>query len=220
MGINDFIQSSADLVPSIKLLLLLTFLMFLPAVIFMMTSFVRIIITFSFVKSALGITQNIPNQILIGLAIFMTMFIMSPVTKEINTTAIQPYLEQKIDTEQALELAQKPIRAFLLNQTLEKDLELFVNSSGLDMSEVTKENVPLSVLVPAFAISELKTGFQIGFVIYLPFIVIDLFISSCLTAMGMFMLPPAMIATPIKLLLFILTDGWHLLSQSLITSFR
>lgn len=220
MGINDFIQSSADLVPSIKLLLILTFLMFLPAVIFMMTSFVRIIITFSFVKSALGITQNIPNQILIGLAIFMTMFIMSPVTKEINTTAIQPYLEQKIDTEQALELAQKPIRAFLLNQTLEKDLELFVNSSGLDMTDITKENVPLHVLVPAFAISELKTGFQIGFIIYLPFVVIDLFISSCLTAMGMFMLPPAMIATPIKLLLFILTDGWHLLSHSLITSFR
>lgn len=220
MGINDFIQSSSDLVPSIKLFLLLTFFMFLPAVIFMMTSFVRIIITFSFTKSALGITQNIPNQLLIGLAIFMTIFIMSPVTKEIHEIALKPYLEQQIDTEQALELAQKPIRKFLLSQTLEKDLKLFVDSSGLDKSEVTKENIPLSVLVPAFAISELKTGFQIGFIIYLPFVVIDLFISSCLTAMGMFMLPPTMIAIPIKLLLFILADGWHLLSHSLIASFR
>lgn len=220
MEINDFIKSSADLVPSIKLLLILTFLMFLPAVVFMMTSFVRIIITFSFAKSAIGVTQNIPNQILIGLAIFMTIFIMSPVAKEINETALKPYMEQTIDTEQALELAQKPIRKFLLSQTLEKDLELFVNSSGLDKEEVTKENIPLSVLVPAFAISELKTGFQIGFIIYLPFIVIDLFISSCLTAMGMFMLPPAMISTPLKLLLFILIDGWNLLSQSLIASFN
>ena len=220
MEINDFIKSSADLVPTIKLLLVLTFLMFLPAVVFMMTSFVRIIIAFSFTKSAIGVTQNIPNQILIGLAIFMTIFIMSPVAKEINETALKPYMEQQIDTETALELAQKPIRKFLLNQTLEKDLELFVNTSGLDKNEVTKENVPLSVLVPAFAISELKTGFQIGFIIYLPFIVIDLFISSCLTAMGMFMLPPAMIATPLKLLLFILIDGWNLLSQALITSFN
>lgn len=219
MEINDFIKSSADLVPSIKLLLILTFLMFLPAVVFMMTSFIRIVIAFSFTKSAVGVTQNIPNQILIGLAIFMTIFIMSPVTKEINETALKPYLEQTIDTETALELAQKPIREFLLSQTLEKDLELFVNTSGLDKEEITKENVPLSVLVPAFAISELKTGFQIGFIIYLPFVVIDLFISSCLTAMGMFMLPPTMISTPLKLLLFILIDGWNLLSQSLIMSF-
>ena len=220
MEINDFIKSSADLVPTIKLLLILTFLMFLPAVVFMMTSFVRIIIAFSFTKSAIGVTQNIPNQILIGLAIFMTIFIMSPVAKEINETALKPYMEQTIDTETALEAAQKPIRKFLLSQTLEKDLQLFVNTSGLDKEEVTKDNIPLSVLIPAFAISELKTGFQIGFIIYLPFIVIDLFISSCLTAMGMFMLPPAMIATPLKLLLFILIDGWNLLSQALIVSFN
>lgn len=220
MEINDFIKSSADLVPTMKLLLTLTFLMFLPAVVFMMTSFVRIIITFSFTKSAIGVSQNVPNQILIGLAIFMTIFIMMPVTKEINETALKPYMEQKIDTETALELAQKPIRKFLLNQTLEKDLELFVKNSNLKPEELTKENIPLSVLVPAFAISELKTGFQIGFIIYLPFVIIDLFISSCLTAMGMFMLPPAMISTPLKLLLFILIDGWNLLSHSLILSFR
>jgi flagellar biosynthetic protein FliP len=203
-----------------KLLASLTFLMFLPAVVFMMTSFVRIVITFSFVKSAIGVAQNIPNQILIGLAIFMTIFIMSPVTQEINEQALKPYLAEEITTDEALELAQKPIREFLLNQTLEKDLELFVSTSNLDTEDLTKENIPLSVLVPAFAISELKTGFQIGFIIYLPFVVIDLFIASCLTAMGMFMLPPAMIATPIKLLLFILIDGWNLLSQSLIMSFR
>lgn len=220
MEINDIIKSSADLVPTMKLLITLTFLMFLPAIVFMMTSFIRIIITFSFTKSAIGVTQNIPSQILTGLAIFMTIFIMSPVTKEINEVALKPYMEQKIDTNTALELAQKPIREFLLNQTLEKDLQLFVNNSGLETEELTKDNIPLSVLVPAFAISELKTGFQIGFIIYLPFVIIDLFISSCLTAMGMFMLPPAMIATPLKLLLFILIDGWNLLSHSLILSFR
>lgn len=220
MEINDIIKSSADLVPTMKLLITLTFLMFLPAIVFMMTSFIRIIITFSFTKSAIGVTQNIPSQILTGLAIFMTIFIMSPVTKEINEVALKPYMEQKIDTNTALELAQKPIREFLLNQTLEKDLQLFVNNSGLEAEELTKDNIPLSVLVPAFAISELKTGFQIGFIIYLPFVIIDLFISSCLTAMGMFMLPPAMIATPLKLLLFILIDGWNLLSHSLILSFR
>lgn len=219
MEINDIIKSSADLVPTMKLLLTLTFLMFLPAIVFMMTSFVRIIITFSFTKSAIGVSQNIPSQILTGLAIFMTIFVMSPVTKEINEVALKPYMEQKIDTNTALELAQKPIREFLLNQTLEKDLQLFVNNSDLEAEELTKDNIPLSVLVPAFAISELKTGFQIGFIIYLPFVIIDLFISSCLTAMGMFMLPPAMIATPLKLLLFILIDGWNLLSQSLIMSF-
>src|SRR5699024_3951763 len=174
------------LVPTMKLLITLTFLMFLPAIVFMMTSFIRIIITFSFTKSAIGVTQNIPSQILTGLAIFMTIFIMSPVTKEINEVALKPYMEQKIDTNTALELAQKPIREFLLNQTLEKDLQLFVNNSGLETEELTKDNIPLSVLVPAFAISELKTGFQIGFIIYLPFVIIDLFISSCLTAMGMF----------------------------------
>lgn len=219
MGVNDLIQNASELVPTMKMLVALTFLMFLPSVIFMMTSFIRIVITFSFAKSAIGVSQNIPNQILIGLAIFMTMFIMSPVTSDINENALKPYLEQQITTEEALEKAEKPIRKFLLNQTLEKDLELFVSTSSLDESELTKENMPLSVLVPAFAISELKTGFQIGFIIYLPFIVIDLFVASCLTAMGMFMLPPAMISTPLKLLLFILVDGWNLLSHSLITSF-
>lgn len=219
MEINDIIKSSADLVPSLKLFLTLTFLMFLPAIIFTMTSFVRIIIAFSFTKSALGVTQNIPNQLLIGLAIFMTIFIMAPVGKEINETALKPYMEEKITTQEAIDLAEKPMRKFLLGQTREKDLELFVKSSNLESSEVTKENVPMHVLVPAFAISELKTGFQIGFIIYLPFIIIDLFVASCLTAMGMFMLPPAMLSTPLKLLLFILIDGWHLLSQSLLLSF-
>ena len=219
MEVSDFIKSSADLVPTMKLLITLTFLMFLPAMVFTMTSFVRIIITFSFTKSAIGVTQNIPNQILIGLAIFMTIFIMSPVTSEISDTALKPFMENTIDANTALERAEKPIREFLLNQTLEKDLELFVSTSNLPDEELTKENIPLSVLVPAFAVSELKTGFQIGFIIYLPFVAIDLFVSSCLTAMGMFMLPPAMISVPVKLLLFILIDGWNLLCQSLITSF-
>lgn len=219
MELNDFITSSADLVPTMKLLIGLTFLMFLPAMVFTMTSFVRIIVTFSFTKSAIGITQNIPNQILIGLTIFMTIFIMSPTLNEIGDKSIKPFMENSIDANTALERAEKPIREFLLNQTLEKDLELFASASNLPKEELTKENIPLSVLVPAFAISELKTGFQIGFIIYLPFVAIDLFVSSCLTAMGMFMLPPAMISVPVKLLLFILIDGWNLLCHSLITSF-
>jgi flagellar biosynthetic protein FliP len=220
MEVNELIQNSSELVPTMKLLASLTFLMFLPSLVFMMTSFVRIIVTFSFAKSAVGVSQNIPNQILIGLAIFMTIFIMSPVAQEINENALKPYLAEEITTDEALEIAQKPIKEFLLNQTLEKDLELFVSTSNIETEDLTKENLPLSVIVPAFAISELKTGFQIGFIIYLPFVVIDLFIASCLTAMGMFMVPPAMIATPVKLLLFILIDGWNLISQSLIMSFR
>lgn len=202
-----------------RIFILLTLSMFLPTMIFMMTSFVRIIISFSFIKSALGAQQTIPNQILIGLALCLTMFIMAPVVKEVNENALMPYLNEEITTEVALEAAQKPIREFLLKQTRDEDLKLFIENSQVDKDELTKENVPLYILVPAFAISELKTAFQIGFLVYIPFVMVDLVVSSTLMSMGMFMLPPAMISLPVKLLLFVMVDGWNLLIKSLLLSF-
>ena len=209
-----------EFTPLIKLFIVMTFMMFLPTIIFMMTSFVRIIITFSFLKSALGAQQSIPNQILVGLALVLTIFIMSPVVDKINKEAIQPYREEKITFQEGIEKAQIPMKEFLLKQTRDEDIKLFLDSARIDKNDVTRENLPLQVLVPAFAISELKTAFQIGFLIYLPFLLIDLVVSSALMSMGMFMLPPAMISLPFKLLLFIMVDGWNLLIKSLILSFN
>lgn len=216
---NILSYSQQDLTPLIQLFLILTLLMFLPVAIFMLTSFVRIIVTFSFIKSALGAQQSIPNQVLIGVAIIMTIFIMAPTIEKINETAIKPYLEEEIKFQDALLEAEKPIRAFLLEQTRETDIELFLDSAKIDKESITRDNIPLYVLVPAFAISELKTAFQIGFLIYLPFLLIDLVVASTLMAMGMMMLPPVMVSLPFKLLLFIMVDGWNLLIKSLILSF-
>lgn len=209
-----------EFTPLIKLFIVMTFMMFLPTIIFMMTSFVRIIITFSFLKSALGAQQSIPNQILVGIALVLTIFIMSPVVDKINKEAIQPYREEKITFQEGIEKAQIPMKEFLLKQTRDEDINLFLDSARIDKNDVARENLPLQVLVPAFAISELKTAFQIGFLIYLPFLLIDLVVSSALMSMGMFMLPPAMISLPFKLLLFIMVDGWNLLIKSLILSFN
>ena len=209
-----------EFTPLIKLFIVMTFMMFLPTIIFMMTSFVRIIISFSFLKSALGAQQSIPNQILVGIALVLTIFIMSPVVDKINKEAIQPYREEKITFQEGIEKAQIPMKEFLLKQTRDEDINLFLDSARIDKNDVTRENLPLQVLVPAFAISELKTAFQIGFLIYLPFLLIDLVVSSALMSMGMFMLPPAMISLPFKLLLFIMVDGWNLLIKSLILSFN
>ena len=209
-----------EFTPLIKLFIVMTFMMFLPTIIFMMTSFVRIIITFSFLKSALGAQQSIPNQILVGIALVLTIFIMSPVVDKINKEAIQPYREEKITFQEGIEKAQIPMKEFLLKQTRDEDINLFLDSARIDKNDVTRENLPLQVLVPAFAISELKTAFQIGFLIYLPFLLIDLVVSSALMSMGMFMLPPAMISLPFQLLLFIMVDGWNLLIKSLILSFK
>lgn len=213
-------NNSQDLTPLMQLFIILTIMMFLPTMVFMMTSFIRIIITFSFIKSALGATQSIPNQILIGVAMSLTIFIMSPTINSINEEAIKPYMNEEIKFEEALEKAQVPIKKFLLNQTREDDLELFIESANIDKTNLNRENIPLTVIVPAFAISELKTAFQIGFLIYLPFLLIDLVVSSTLMSMGMFMLPPAMISLPFKLLLFIMVDGWNLLIKSLLLSFK
>ena len=221
---NDLVglisNNQQEFTPLIKLFIVMTFMMFLPTIIFMMTSFVRIIITFSFLKSALGAQQSIPNQILVGIALVLTIFIMSPVVDKINKEAIQPYREEKITFQEGIEKAQIPMKEFLLKQTRDEDINLFVDSARIDKNDVTRENLPLQVLVPAFAISELKTAFQIGFLIYLPFLLIDLVVSSALMSMGMFMLPPAMISLPFKLLLFIMVDGWNLLIKSLILSFN
>lgn len=217
--LGNLLSSPQELTPLIKLFVMMTFLMFLPTVIFMMTSFVRIIITLSFVKSALGVQQSIPNQVLVGVAMALTIFIMAPTINKINEDAIQPYIAEKIKFEEAIKKAEVPVREFLFNQTRKEDIKLFVDSANIDRKELTKQNVPLYVLVPAFAISELKTAFQIGFLIYLPFLLIDLVVSSTLMSMGMFMLPPVMISLPFKLLLFIMVDGWNLLIKSLLLSF-
>ena len=217
--LKEFLASNSGITPDIQILFFMTVLMFLPTIIMMMTSFVRIIITFSFIKSALGAQQTIPNQILIGLALCMTIFIMSPVVEEINKNSIQPYMNEEISDEEAYEELKRPIAEFLLKHTRQEDLELFVENSNIDTESVVREELPLNIIVPAFAISELKTAFQIGFIIYVPFLVIDLIVSSTLMSMGMFMLPPAMISLPFKLLLFVMVDGWNLLVKSLIESF-
>lgn len=204
---------------SMQLFLFLTALMFLPFVMFMMTSFVRIVISLSFLKSALGAQQAIPSQILVGLAIVLTIFIMRPVLNEINEKALQPYMKEEVTMEEAMKEAEIPIKEFLLKQTRQTDLDLFVEQAGLKEKKLTRENIPLSVVVPAFAISELKTAFQIGFLIYIPFLIIDLVVASVLMSMGMFMLPPVMISLPFKLLLFVMVDGWNLIVKTLILGF-
>ena len=217
---QTILSNSQDLTPLMKLFIILTIMMFLPTIVFMMTSFIRIIITFSFIKSALGASQSIPNQILIGVAMSLTIFIMSPTINSINEEAIKPYMNEEIKFEEALEKGQIPIKKFLLKQTRQDDLELFIESANIDKTNLDRQNIPITVIVPAFAISELKTAFQIGFLIYLPFLLIDLVVSSTLMSMGMFMLPPAMISLPFKLLLFIMVDGWNLLIKSLLLSFK
>jgi flagellar biosynthesis protein FliP len=214
----DGASTPKDYVNNIKLLILLTVLTLLPSIIIMMTSFTRLIIVFSFLKSAIGAQQSIPSQVLIGLAMFLTLFIMTPTYNELNNKALKPYLENTITQEQAIEEGSKPLRQFMLKQTRQKDLKLFMEIAKLE-EEFTQDNVPLYIVVPAFVISELKTAFQIGFLLYIPFLIIDLVTASVLMSMGMFMLPPVMISMPFKLILFVMVDGWYLLVKSLISSF-
>ena len=202
----------------LQILFLLTVLSLAPAILIMMTSFTRLAIVFSFLRHAIGTQQMPPNQILIGLSLFLTFFIMTPVWQAVKTTAWDPYMKKTITQEQALEAAAKPVRAFMFKQTREKDLALFVNLAKIVKPKNT-EDIPTMVLVPAFMISELKTAFQIGFVLFLPFLVIDMVVSSVLLSMGMMMLPPVMISLPFKVLLFVLVDGWHLIVGSLVKSF-
>lgn len=208
-----------DIALSLQILALLTVLSLAPAILILMTSFTRIIVVFSFLRNALATQQMPPNQVLVGLALFLTFFTMAPVWSDVNKNALQPYIQGEITQEDAFAKAMDPLRAFMIRQTREKDLAMLVNVSKMPRPD-TASDVPTYVLIPAFAISELKTAFQIGFVLYIPFLVIDMVVASTLMSMGMMMLPPMMISLPFKLLLFILVDGWNLVVQALVTSFR
>jgi len=203
---------------ALEILFLLTVLSLAPAIMLTVTSFTRIIVVFHFVRQALGVQQLPPNQILVGLAIFMTVAIMMPVGKAINDNALQPYLDERIDFTEALDNAEKPLREFMYKHTREKDLSIFYTITRMDRP-ATKEDVPTISLAAAFVISELKTGFTIGFMLYIPFLILDMVVSSTLLAMGMMMLPPMMVSLPFKLLLFVMVDGWTLLVGSLVNSF-
>jgi flagellar biosynthetic protein FliP len=207
-----------EVVSAVKIILMLTILTLAPAILIMMTAFTRIIIVLSFVRQALGTQQMPPNQLLVGLALFLTFFIMSPFFNKINQEALQPYLDNRISQDEAIEKGLAPIRTFMFHQTRAQDLELFVGLSKMGMPK-TRADVPTTVLIPAFVLSELKTAFQIGFIIYLPFLVIDMVAASVLMAMGMMMLPPVVISLPFKIMLFVLVDGWTLLVGSLVKSF-
>jgi flagellar biosynthetic protein FliP len=202
----------------IQILFLLTVLSLAPAILIMMTSFTRIIVIFSFLRNALGIHQMPPNQVLIGLALFLTFFIMTPVWQNVQEKAWTPYVEKKISQEKAFEEAIKPVRDFMFKQTREKDLALFMEIAKRPKPR-GREEIPTTVLLPAYMISELKTAFQMGFILFLPFMVIDMVVSSVLLSMGMMMLPPVMISLPFKVLLFVLVDGWHLVVSSVVRSF-
>ena len=212
-------ENPQEVSSTLQIMALLTILTIVPGILLMTTSFVRIVVIIGFLRNALA-TQNVPpNQVVLGLAMFLTFYIMSPYWSQANDNGIQPYLNGQISQEEALENTLAPMREFMFRQTRESDLALFVNLSDSERPE-TQDDVSTFVLIPAFMISELKTGFQIGFMIYIPFIVIDMIVATTLMSMGMMMLPPVMISLPFKILLFVMVDGWHLLINSIITSFR
>jgi len=208
-----------DFFTGLKLLALLTVLALAPSVLIMMTSFTRILVVFAFLRQALGTQQTPPNQILIGLALFMTAFVMMPVWQKINTQALTPYMNEDISQSTAIGRAEAPLRNFMLRQTRNDDLMLFLNAAHMPKPK-TEADTPMHVLIPAFVISELRTAFEIGFLIYIPFVVLDMVVASVLMSMGMMMLPPVMISLPLKIILFVLVDGWHLVTASLIQSFQ
>jgi flagellar biosynthetic protein FliP len=202
----------------VKLLVMMTVLSLAPAVLILATSFTRIVIVLSMLRSAIGTPSVPPNQVIIGLSLLLTFFIMAPVYKQMDETAIQPFLAEQIDQEAAFDRAEKPIRDFMFQQTREKDIKLFLELSQ-EPQPATLDDIPTISLFPAFVISELRTAFTMGFVIYLPFLVIDLVVSSILLSMGMMMLPPSLVSLPFKLLLFVMVDGWYLIVRSLVLSF-
>jgi flagellar biosynthetic protein FliP len=230
-GISDFSLPSiamtlgngdakpAELVGVLKIVLLLTVLTLAPAILVMMTSFTRIVIVLSFLRQSLGAQQMPPNQVIVGLSLFLSIFVMAPTWTKIQTEALNPYLEERIDQKVAFAKAEAPLREFMFGQIREKDLELFLSMSKMPKPE-TRADVPTYVLIPSFIVSELNTAFQMGFMLYLPFLVIDMVVSSILMAMGMMMLPPMTISLPFKLLLFVLVDGWGLVIGSLVKSFN
>lgn len=212
-------DSPQNLSAVLNIIILTTILTIAPAILLMLTCFPRIIVVLAFLRNSLATQQMPPNQILIGLALFLTLFIMMPTWKQINTNALQPYLAGEINQTEAYDRARKPMREFMFKQTREKDLALFVRMADIPRPK-NFDDIPNSVLIPAYVISELKTAFQIGFVIFIPFLVIDMIVASALMSMGMMMLPPMMISLPFKILLFVLVDGWNLVIQALVMSFH
>lgn len=212
-------ESGDELSVNLQLVLLFTVLALGPLIVVMMTSFTRMVVVLSFVRHAIGTQQMPPSQLIVGLALILSAFVMAPVCQQINADALQPYLQDQITQSEALTRASVPLRTFMLKQTREQDLALFVDLAHMDPPE-TPDDIPLHVLVPGFVISELRIAFQIGFVIFIPFLIIDMVVASVLMSMGMMMLPPVMVSLPFKILLFVLVDGWYLLVKSLVVSFH
>jgi flagellar biosynthesis protein FliP len=215
----DKAQKPQDVAVTLEILLILTVLSLVPAILVMMTSFTRIIIVFSFLRLGLSTQQSPPTQVLLGLALFLTFFIMAPVGKQINDQALQPYLAGSLPQSEALKKAVDPLRDFMLRQTREKDLSLFVDMAKIERPS-GPQDIPTYVIIPAFIISEFRIAFQIGFLLYMPLLVLDMVISSILMSLGMMMLPPMMISLPFKLILFVLVDGWYLIVGSLVAGFK
>ena len=213
------IMESPQMSNSIQLIVALAMLSLIPFFLMSVTAFLRIIIVFSLVRTAIGTQQVPPNTILVGLALFMTVFVMSPVWQEVNTNAVTPYNQGKISQAKAIDIGMKPVQKFMLKQTREKDLGLFVQFANIAPPK-TAEEIPVYVLIPSFMISELKTAFQIGFILFIPFIIIDLVVANILLSLGMFMLSPVMVSLPFKILLFVLVDGWNLICRGLLLSFK
>ena len=212
------IEDGGELAVPLKIAFILTILTLAPSILVMLTSFTRVVVVLSFLRQALGTQQMPPNQVIVGLSLFLTFFIMAPVWNEVKSKALDPLINKEIDQEKALGLAMEPVRGFMFRQTSEKDLALFMKIAKLERPE-TAADIPTHVLIPSFIIGELKRAFQIGFLIYVPFIVLDMVVASVLLSMGMMMLPPVMISLPFKLMLFVLVDGWHLIVGSLVRSF-
>lgn len=211
-------EDPGDVVVALEIIALLTVLTLAPAILILMTSFTRIVIVFHFLRQAIGIQQSPPNQVLVGLSLFLTIFIMSPVWMHIYDHALNPYIEKKISYQKAFDNAKTPVREFMLRNTREKDLAMFIKASRSDRPK-SRDDVSLLTLIPAFVISELQTAFIIGFILYIPFLIIDMVVASVLLSMGMMMLPPIMISLPFKLILFVLVDGWHIIVGSMLNSF-
>ncbi len=214
----DKAKDSGDVAVTLQILALMTVLSLAPAILILTTSFTRIIIIFHFIRQALGTQQMPSNQILVGLALFLTFFIMTPIWRSVNDNALQPYLAEEISDKEAFAKAVDPIKEFMIKLTREKDLALFMKFAD-EKKPQTVEDIPIQVIVPAFVVSELRIAFQIGFLLYVPFLMIDMVVASVLMSMGMLMLPPIMISLPFKVLLFVLVDGWHLVVNSIVTSF-
>lgn len=215
----DEVTDGESLSSTLQIVILLTVLALAPSILIMVTSFIRIVVVLSFLRHAMGIHQMPPNQLLVALALILTFFIMSPVISTSYNDGIKPFLDNTMDREEALEIAVAPFKKFMLSQTREKDLALFVEIAKVDRPE-TSDDIPIEVLVPGFVISELRTSFQIAFVLFIPFLVIDMVVASVLMSMGMMMLPPIIVSLPFKILLFVLVDGWYLLIRSLVESFH